>query len=368
VKISVFLIEPSSTSIERNGISMKKALILLILLVVSAVALSACVSQAPPAVSPSTVPSPTPALTTVRVAYLPIISNGPLFIAQEEGYFARQGINVEFVKFQSAPASLPALINGDIAVSGGQVSSGLVNAIMKGANLRIVADKGRASSGFCTTNGIVVRRELFESGKVTKISDLKGKKIMFTNDQSYLVSLLLERGNLTPDDVEIVNMDFASGVVALTNGAVDAGDLTEPFITQVNNSGAAVMLIPTNEYCPDWPLPLFYGPAFLDRDPELGRRFMVAYLQGVRQYNQGKTERNLVILENYTHLDRDILKQSCWMPVADNGDIPKKPVREYVDWMYATKKITQNPTDEQLFDLSYVTYANGILVNTTSGG
>lgn len=311
--------------------------------------------------------SPTPPMTTVKVAYLPIISNGPLFIAQEEGYFAQQGINVEFVKFQSAPASVPALVNGDIAVSGGQFSPALVNAIVKGVNIRIVADKGRASSGSCDTNGILVRRDLFESGKVTKVSDLKGRKVMFTNDQSYLVSLLLDRGNLTPDDVEIVNMDFASGVVALTNGAVDAGDLTEPFITQANNSRSAVMLIPTNEYCPDWPLPLYFGPAILDKDPELGKRFMVAYLQGVRQYNQGKTERNLVILQNYTKLDRDLLQQSCWMPVAIDGDIPKKPVRQYVDWMYENKKITQNPTDDQLFDMSYVTYANGVLLNSTGG-
>ena len=55
--------------------------------------------------------------------------------------------------------------------------------------------------------------------------------------------------------------------------------------------------------------PLYYGPAFLDKDPELGRRFMVAYLQGVKQYNEGKTERNLEILQNYTRLDRDLLKQ-----------------------------------------------------------
>jgi NitT/TauT family transport system substrate-binding protein len=334
--------------------SMKIAL-LFVLMLVSGVIICGCLSTAPP-------------LTTVRVAYLPIISNGPLFIAQEEGYFARQGINVEFEKFQSAPAALPALINGDIAVSGGQLSPAMANAIIKGAHVRIVADKGRAYSGSCNTNGIVVRRELFESGAVTKVSDLKGRKVMFTNDQSYLVSLLLEKGNLTPDDVEIINMDFASGVVALTNGAVDAGDLTEPYITQVNNSRSAVMLIPTNEYCPDWPLPLYYGPAILDKDPELGNRFMVAYLQGVRQYNLGKTERNLAILKNYTKLDRELLQQSCWMPVAIDGALPKKPVREYVDWMYANKKITQNLDDDQLYDTSFVDYANGVLQNTTNNG
>lgn len=340
--------------------------ILFVFMLCAAILVSAC--TAPAAQSPQATPSPAtgPVMKTVKVAYLPIISNGPLFIAQDEGYFAEQGIQVEFEKFQSAPAAIPALVNGDIAVSGGQVSPALVNAIIKGANVRIVADKGRATSGPCDTNGIIVRRDLFENGTVTRVSDLKGRKIMFTSDQSYLVSLLLEKGNLTQDEVEIVNMDFASGVAALKNGAVDACDLSEPFITQINNSRSGVMLIPTHEYCPDWPLPLYYGPAFLDKDPDLGRRFMVAYLQGVRQYNEGKTERNIAILGNYTKLDRDLLNQSCWHPIERNGDLPKKPVRDYVDWMYKNNKISRNLDDEQLFDMSYVTYANGVLQNSTN--
>ena len=33
--------------------------------------------------------------------------------------------------------------------------------------------------------------------------------------------------------------------------------------------------------------------AVYDEDPELGRRFMVAYLKGVRAYNEGKTDENV---------------------------------------------------------------------------
>ena len=84
---------------------------------------AACVSQ--PTVK-------VPEMTTVKVAYLPLISNAPLFIAKDEGYFTQQGINVEFEKFQSGAATLPALVNGDIAVSGGALSPGLFNAIAKG--------------------------------------------------------------------------------------------------------------------------------------------------------------------------------------------------------------------------------------------
>ncbi len=70
---------------------------------------------------------------------------------------------------------------------------------------------------------------------------------------------------------------------------------------------------------------------------------------------------------NYTHLDRDLLNQTCWYAVAPDGFLPPQPVRQYVDWMYANNKISQNLSDDQLLDMSYVTYANGVLRNTTSG-
>jgi NitT/TauT family transport system substrate-binding protein len=94
---------------------------------------------------------------------------------------------------------------------------------------------------------------------------------------------------------------------------------------------------------------------------------MVAYLQGVKQYNEGKTERNLGILANYTRMDRELLNRTCWYPIASDGNLPRQPVREYLDWMYASKKIEANPADDKVFDMSYVTYANGVLANTTTG-
>ena len=349
---------------------MNKDMFLLVLLIVSAAVLSACISQTPAANPVSPVPSisPAPTLTTVRVGYIPMVSFGPLYLAQEEGYFARQGINLELVKFQSASAALPVLINGDIAVSGGALSPGLVNAITKGSHVRIVADKGRTSPGGCTATGLLVRKDLVDSRVVTQASDLRGRKIMADSSSSYGLYRVLALGNLTTDDVTVVNMDFASGVAAFKNSGIDAGVLSEPYLTQALNSGSAVVLIPTEVYAPDWPTPLYYGPAILDKDPELGRRFMIAYLQGVKQYNEGKTERNLAILGNYTRLDQDLLNQSCWHPIAQDGDLPIKPVRDYMDWMYANKQITQNPEDDQLFDMSYVTYARGVLANTSGRG
>jgi len=333
-----------------------------ITLIVFTALVAACVSPSPP-VQPAV---PVPEMTTVKVAYMPLVSNGPLFIAKEEGYFARQGINVEFEKFQSSSEALPVLINGNIAVSGGQLAPGLVNSIAKGARVRITADKGRIVPGYCNSTAFLVRRDLIESGAVKTIADLKGRKVAATSDQSYGVYRVLALGNLTTSDIEMENMANAASITGFENGAIDASLLMEPYITQAVSRGKAVVFLGGQEFIPNFANPLYYGPTFLDKDPELGRRFMIAYLQGVRQYNLGKTDRNVEILSNYTHLDRALLVQSCWAQISPTGDLPRQPVREYMDWMYANKKIGQNLDDDQMFDMSYVNYANGVLANTTN--
>lgn len=333
----------------------------MILLLVSVLAVTGCTTPAPSA-------PPEPALTTVRVAYLPLITNGPLFIAKEEGYFARQGINIQFEKFQSSAMALPVLVSGDIDVYGGSVSPGFFNAICDGSHVRIVADKGSLAPGACAATAFMVRRDLFEDGTIRSIADLRGHKIMAASSEQYSTTRALALANLTTADVTLVNMDYPTGVVALKNKAVDAGVLAEPYATESLKSGSAVILLPAETYIPDYPFPLYFGPSLLDKNPELGRKFMVAYLQGVKQYNNGKTERNLQILGNYTRLDRDLLKESCWMPVALNGTTPRKPVMDYMDWLYAQGTIPRKLDETEVFNMSYVNYANGILGNSSSTG
>ena len=348
---------------------MKRVFFVFFMVILAGVVVSACISGVPPAMQSSPAPRNTmvPALTTVRVAYSPTTANAPLYIAKDEGYFARQGIDVELVSFPSSTAALPGLVNGDIAVSGGALTSGLYNAIVHGARVRIVADKGRLGSpGYCNATALMVRKDLFGNGTVRSIADLRGRKIMAINDQEYSISNALSMGNLTMDNVEIVKMDYPSGLIALQNGAVDAGFLTEPYITESVDRGAAVVLSPGTAYYQDFPLPLYYGPVLLDKDPDLGRRFMVAYLQGVEQYNKGKTERNLEILGNYTHLDHNLLQESCWLPVAENGTLPRKPVMDYMAWLYAGGTIPRQLNDDEIFDMSYVSYATSVLQNATS--
>ena len=90
-----------------------------------------------------------PAATTaapvkLRVALSLHPSWGPLMIAQEEGFFKAEGLDVEFVTTMRPEESLAALVTGDLDVLPGPIHAGFLSAIAQGAKVRLVAGQGRA--------------------------------------------------------------------------------------------------------------------------------------------------------------------------------------------------------------------------------
>lgn len=90
-----------------------------------------------------------PNLVTVKVAMLPYISFAPFYIAQEEGFFAQQGLKVELVNIADQVNIIPALASGQVDVSSGLVSAGILNTIKQSGTIKIVADKGYIDPTSC---------------------------------------------------------------------------------------------------------------------------------------------------------------------------------------------------------------------------
>ena len=100
----------------------------------------------------------------IKVNTLPYMSFVPLEIAEKEGYFAEQGIEVEFVNLFSDAEVVVALSQGELDVSAGFVTVGMLNAISQGKNIKFVADKGYIAPTGCTVNAFVARKDLLEGG------------------------------------------------------------------------------------------------------------------------------------------------------------------------------------------------------------
>src|ERR1700757_2162764 len=116
-------------------------------------------------------------------------SDSPFFIADKRGYFKDEGLSVKFIRFDSAAKAMAPLGTGELAVASGATSAALYNAVHRGVGLRIVADKAKTPPG-CGFEGLLVRTDLADGGKIKTLADLKGRKIAISaagNSEDFLV-------------------------------------------------------------------------------------------------------------------------------------------------------------------------------------
>src|SRR5438477_1898383 len=226
-------------------------------------------------------------LVNVRVGIVNASSDVGFFIADKKGYFREEGISVSFTEFDSGARMVAPLGTGQLDVGAGSVSAGLYNAVARGIDIKIVADKGSTPPGY-GFQPLLVRKDLVDSGRYKTLKDLKGMKIAGSAPGSASTSTLneaLKQGGLKYADVERVFMGFPQHVLALQNKAVDAAMTTEPSATRAVQSGAAVRVMGDDQIYPNHQLAVvLYSGEFAART-DVARRFMRAYLKGVRDYN-----------------------------------------------------------------------------------
>jgi NitT/TauT family transport system substrate-binding protein len=301
----------------------------------------------------------------LKVVSLPYVSFAPLYIAQEEGYFTEQDLHIEFVKMAVAADSLPSLIKGDLDVIAETLFPGFLNAIVREAKIKFVADKGYHSSEGCTYSAIMARRTLVEEGKLNSISQLKGCRISMIQDSAlsaYYLEGALNQANLSFNDVEMVFLPMPSRLEAFERGAIDITTATEPWVTRMLQTGHVVIWKPIQKLFPNFQhAVLLYGPTLIEKNPDAGKKFMVAYLRAVRQYNQGKTKRNLEILAKYIEMDRRLLGEVCWPTIRSSGQIHIRSVMDYQTWAMKKGYLDKQVPPNQFWDPSFIEYANKIL-------
>src|SRR5258708_7025229 len=120
-----------------------------------------------------------PVPSTMKIGVLKLTSSAPVFVGVEKGFFKEFGVEPALVYFQAAAPIATALAAGALEVGATGLTAALYNIVLQGEKLWIVADKGREWPGFPLV-GIVVQKELWESGKVRSIKDLKGRTIGVT--------------------------------------------------------------------------------------------------------------------------------------------------------------------------------------------
>jgi hypothetical protein len=88
---------------------------------------------------------------------------------------------------------------------------------------------------------------------------------------------------------------------------------------------------------------------------------MVAYLQGVRQYSEGATERNVEILTAKTQLAPELLQRICWQAIRSDGVLNIASTDEFQAWAVGQGYQDSIVPADQYYDRRFVEYAAGVL-------
>jgi NitT/TauT family transport system substrate-binding protein len=329
----------------------------LVLIMALALLLQACAT--------AVVEEPTPEPVTLRVTLAPYLGFAPFFIAEDEGYFAEQGLQIEFVRMDAPEDAVPMLATGDMDVAAGFVALNALNAIARGSTLKYVADKGFIDAEGCTYWTMMVSPTLAEGGEPISAAQLQGQPVdvLVPSPESYYLELVLKPAGLTLDDVVI--MDIPGPPVeaeALAEGSLALGFFAEPWVSRVLQAEQGVIWMPSEQVVPDFQLAaILYGRTLLEENPDLGKRFMVAYLKAAQQYNEGKTERNLEIIAENTGLEQGLLMEACWPPIRTDGQINTQSVLDFEAWALEKGLLDALVTEDQFWDPSFVEYAYEVL-------
>lgn len=139
--------------------------------------------------------------------------HGPLIVAQEKGYFADAGLEVEIVApaDPSAPPKLVAAGQADIAIS-----------YQPQLHLQIAEGLPLVRIGTLVATPLNCLLVL-EQGPVKSLADLKGRKIGYSvaGVEEALLTGMLAPHNVKLSDIELINVNFSLSP-ALMSGQVDA--------------------------------------------------------------------------------------------------------------------------------------------------
>jgi NitT/TauT family transport system substrate-binding protein len=293
------------------------------------------------------------------------MSYAPIFIAEAEGYFEEFGIQVEMVPFDSTSEAIPLVISGELDAYAGAVNAGLLNTLHNDQNIRVVANRGRVEADMdCTFQGILVRKDLFESGDVTGPADLAGRIVVVTaaGPATFMVSEYLAQAGLTMEDVDRNDMPSSAYIDAMANGSVDVIATLELNLGRILAAGDSVLLAGAEDIVGDFQTSILaFGKNLLTDNPDLGVRFMAAYLKGIAQYNEGKTDRNLEILSEATGEDVEALRNSCWLPISEDGVPEFENVVPFMNWSVEQGHLDQTITEEQFWTSDFLEQAKLLL-------
>jgi NitT/TauT family transport system substrate-binding protein len=151
----------------------------------------------------------------------------PTVLTQQLGNFEKAGVTVEVVNFQGGSQALKAVIGGSADVVSGYFDHTVA-----------LAAKQQELQSFVIYDrypGLVLVVAPGQTGKITSVKDLAGKKVGVSapgSSTDFFLKYQLKKAGVDPNSAAVIGVGLgASAVVAMEQGQIDAAVMLDPSVT-----------------------------------------------------------------------------------------------------------------------------------------
>ncbi len=231
----------------------------------------------------------------VRAAYVPAVTWLSAWVAKDEGFFERQGLDVSFTVVQNI-SMIPPTVGKQLDIAPATVTD-LINAVDGGLNVVAVAG-GHVDVPGGVTNVVVVRKD---SG-ITGIKDFDGKTIATPTISGILhIALLhwMKKEGVDLNSIRAVEVPFPNMPDQMKAGRIDVAEAVQPFasrmiadgntslgdqLLQVANPARSTVWIADKDWAEahkpviaKWTTALREAKAFIESNPDRAREILAKY-------------------------------------------------------------------------------------------
>lgn len=273
-------------------------------------------------------------LESITIGHVPVESFALLYVAQNQSYFAQNGLNVTILDYATGTTAVEALTSGAVDVAGSSEYVVTVNAVEK-QEISIIAACGESQ---------IVDLIGRQDHGINAPADLKGKTVATAQGTvaEFDLGRFLIANGLTLQDINLVYLAPAEFASAIGSGSVDA-----VVSWQIYSEAVRMQL---GEGYVEWPLQLdepFFSVLSCRNDwlashEQTVQKLLTALSQAEDYLNSNPAQTQQVVKDKFNYTDAYIA--SVWSQNNCSLQLnPKLPsvMEQEADWMISNNLTTQ---------------------------
>lgn len=225
----------------------------------------------------------------IKLGVQPWLGYGPWWIASQQGYFKKHGINVKVVNFTW---------DADMAAA---VSSGRLDVICSATNSLIsLRNQNVDLKGFLVLDASYEADAILAPKSVTSMKDLEGKAIAYEKGATsdLLLNYALKESGMTLSNIKPVGMAASDAGLALIAGRVDIAVTYEPYISAALKHGNDHHVLYTSAVRPGLISDLAVSTGdFIRENPETIKSLILAWDDAVSYLNKNPEKGGKIIAD-----------------------------------------------------------------------